>query len=94
MEPQGSNASFGLWVLAATEGRHVFCRVASDDGVERTEIRFDLSTNLIMVDRRYSRQGQSNDTDIRAGPWPRDPTTGLLATELSLHVFVDRGGRS
>jgi sucrose-6-phosphate hydrolase SacC (GH32 family) len=72
-------AQFGLWVLASVIGSG-----------ERTAIVFDSARGLILVDRRESRDGQSNDTDVRAGPWPLDAATGTgLATELSLHLYVD-----
>ena len=80
--PRGlASGRFGLWVLA------------NRNATERTLVEFDPLARLVKVDRRHSGDafGIGNDSDVRAGPWPTvDDGSGLLATDLSVHIYVDR----
>lgn len=76
---------FGLWVLAGSSVNN------SSDAteIERTVIEFDSKSKLVSIDRRFS--GNSNDSDVRAGPWPKaDISSDALATDLHIHAYVDR----
>ena len=86
---------FGLWVLAGPLATTITTSSSGGDGtidatnIERTVIKFDSQSKLVSIDRRFS--GNINDSDVRAGPWPKaDVNSDALATDLHIHAYVDR----
>jgi hypothetical protein len=76
---------FGLWVLAGPASSS-----SNSSATERTAIEFDSKSKLVSIDRRFS--GNRNDSDVRAGPWPKVDygNSDAPATDLHVHAFVDR----
>ena len=73
-------------------------RARGDSGeAERTVIGFDLTRDMVLLDRRLSGGASSHltgvDADVRAGPWPDGGSGGGGggggAREVSVHAYVD-----